>query len=144
MKKLLALLLALMLPLCAAAETYHATFNVAIDDAVFSACIKDLLRRFQEDPSLWTEHLALFVKSLAPRAKELIQMIREKFPSYREMGSHYLKEKRSIDTFAYLSLTAEIVVQELHQLLQLDYTTCIQEFHQAILDACQEIGRAHV
>lgn len=98
---------------------------------------KDLLRRFQEDPSLWTEHLAFFVESLAPRAKELIQMIREKFPSYREMGSHYLKEKRSIDTFAYLSLTAEIVVQELHQLLQLDYTTCIQEFHQAILDACQ-------
>lgn len=98
---------------------------------------KDLLRRFQEDPSLWTEHLALFVKSLAPRAKELIQMIREKFPSYREMGSHYLKEKRSIDTFAYLSLTAEIVVQELHQLLQLDYTTCIKEFHRAILDACQ-------
>ena len=78
---------------------------------------KDLLRRFQEDPSLWTEHLALFVESLSPRAKELIQMIREKFPSYRDMGSNYLKEKRSIDTFAYLSLTAEIVVQELHQRL---------------------------
>lgn len=98
---------------------------------------KDLLRRFQEDPSLWTEHLALFVESLAPRARDIVHMIREKFPSYREMGSNYLKEKRSIDTFAYLSLTAEIVVQELHQLLQLDYTACIQEFHQAILDACQ-------
>lgn len=51
MKKLLALLLALMLPLCAAAETYHATFSVAIDDAVFSACIKDLLRRFPGVPA---------------------------------------------------------------------------------------------
>lgn len=98
---------------------------------------KDLLRCFQEDPSLWTEHLALFVESLAPRTKDIIQMIRDKFPSYREMGGQYLKEKRPIDMFAFLSLTAEIVVQELHQLLQLDYNDCIQGFQLAILEACQ-------
>lgn len=97
---------------------------------------KDVLRRFQEDPSLWTEHLALFVESIAPRAGDIVQMIQDKFPDYREMGGQHLTEKRTIDIFAFLSLTAEIVVQELHQLLQLNYTACIQEFHHAILATC--------
>lgn len=45
MKKLLALLLALMLPVCALADTVQVVLESKTDDVVFAACIKEMLQK---------------------------------------------------------------------------------------------------
>ncbi len=97
---------------------------------------KDLLRTYQAAPGLWTEYLAWFVSHLAPHAVEVIAYIKAYFQRYRDIGGRYLTEKRLIDTYACLAITADIVTREVQGFLSLepDYVSLLQV---DILKVCQ-------
>lgn len=97
---------------------------------------KDLLHRYQTDPSLWTEYLAQFVKQIAPEAPAAIQYIRKRFPEYRTKAERYLSEKRLVDTFACLSITADLAVMMAQKHMPIDNAFRIN-LHDAVLAVCQ-------
>lgn len=72
MKKLLALLLSLVLPVCALAETYEMTLQVSTDDEVFPAYAKALLQRIPgmtaQDADKYANMLRALLKNSAVTA----------------------------------------------------------------------------
>lgn len=101
---------------------------------------RDLLREFQEDPSRWTEYLALFVSELAPHANEVIQTIRTKFLSLRKFGQSFLKENRLADTYAFLALTTEIILSVMGRFLPNEAESYRQVIYPALQEACLASG----
>ena len=97
---------------------------------------KAILQQYQEDPTLWTEYLAQFVAQLAPEAPKAIKFIKKQFPIYRTEAEKYMSEKRLIDTYAYLSITADLAVAMAQKNLPID-DTARARFHAAVLTVCQ-------
>lgn len=97
---------------------------------------KELLRGFQEDPSRWTEYLALFVSELAPQANNIIDVVRRTYLDFRKVGEERLKEKRLADTYAFLALTTELVLQVMGRFLPESPDNYRQVIYPAIWGAC--------
>lgn len=97
---------------------------------------KTLLHKFQENPALWTEYLALFVEHAAPRAGDIIRYIAEKFPLYRKEGEGLLKERRLVDTYAWLAVTADILVQVLQTVVNIQAENTQKAFHDDAMRVC--------
>lgn len=67
MKKLLALLLALMLPVCALAETFQVNLETKADDALFSVCAKEILQKI---PGLLTKDAEKYATAISALMKD--------------------------------------------------------------------------
>lgn len=70
-----------------------------------------LLRRYQDNPALWTTNYVGFLQWVGENWGALCGLIRETFPSLRQQMSDAAPEPRLADTGAVLALTAEVLLR---------------------------------
>lgn len=71
---------------------------------------KEILAEFQLDPTQWTGHLYHFVAACQHNVEDMVLFIQHEFPAYRKRGEEAIQERRLIDTYAWLSITARLFV----------------------------------
>ena len=100
---------------------------------------KALLAEFQKNPALWTGYLENFVAFGERNAIAIIARISDQFPQLREQASKVIRERRLVDAFAALYLTAEVCVSYIRGIsdLHLNYEDELAKFSQDILTVCQ-------
>lgn len=107
---------------------------VQIEKGTFDGTV---LKRFQDEPYLWTEYLALFVDSLLAVIPDVVNRIAGDFPKYREQAEQVLKERRLVDIYCCLVITAEIILTVASKLSGGDWLgSLLAKFEQAVLDCC--------
>lgn len=99
---------------------------------------KTLLSEFQKNPALWTGYLENFVSFCERNATSIIARIRDQFPQLREQASKVIKERRLVDAYAALYLTAEIFISYIRRIsnLPLNYEAELAKFSQTIRTVC--------
>lgn len=101
---------------------------------------KVLLAEFQDNPALWTEYLKVFVDFCTKRADAIISFVKTRFPVLRDRAAQVIAERRLIDAYACLSLTAEIVLNFVAPHLNMsdsDKTAVYARYDAAILETCR-------
>lgn len=76
---------------------------LTVDKSTFNGVV---LKRFQNHPYLWTEYLATFVNVLFSIIPDVILRIRNSFQTYREQAEKTIRERRLVDTYCWLAVTA--------------------------------------
>lgn len=69
-----------------------------------------LLRRFQDNPTLWTSIYAHFLPWVGAHWTQLVAQITQSFPELRTEYSNVISEPRLVDTGAVLELTGKILL----------------------------------
>lgn len=96
-----------------------------------------VLKRFQEEPYLWTEYLACFVDSLFTAIPDVISRIQTNFQQYREMAERVIRERRLVDTYCCLAVTAQIVLETAEKVSGESLRDrWLKKFEQIALEAC--------
>ena len=70
-----------------------------------------VLKQFQEAPYLWTEYLACFVDSIFTAVPDVVVRIKEGFLSCRTQAETVIRERRLVDTYCCLAVTAQLVLE---------------------------------
>ena len=70
----------------------------------------DILKQYQRAPFLWTEYLACFVDALPAVIPDVVERIQAAFPQYRVRAEEVLQERRLIDTYCWLAVTAQLTL----------------------------------
>lgn len=73
---------------------------------------KELLKFYQDNPTIFTTHIKYLTDYIAEKYNELVQYIKMQFPKYREIFSKILTESRLVDAAVCLKITAEIVLDK--------------------------------
>lgn len=97
----------------------------------------DVLKQYQEMPYLWTEYLACFVDALPNVIPDVVERIQSVFPQYRVRAEKALQERRLIDTFCWLAVTARLTLEIASKLSGADQLgQWLAPLEQAALTAC--------
>lgn len=106
----------------------------------------DILSEFQANPTRWTGHLRNFVVACESNPEAIISLIATLFPEYRQNGAQHLKERRLIDTFSWLAITARIFtdyMKQVHPTLPgTERERLYQSMERMVLETCQKSERA--
>lgn len=96
-----------------------------------------ILKQFQSAPYLWTEYLACFVDALPIVISNVVEQIQSIFPQCRDRAEKVLQERRLVDTYCCLEVTAQIVLEVASKISGLDMKAQWQDlFDQIVLNAC--------
>lgn len=101
---------------------------------------KILLAEFQENPALWTEYLKIFVDFCTKNADKIISFVKSGFPALRDKAAQVISERRLVDAYACLSLTAEIVLNFVAPYLSMadsDKMAIYARYDAAVLETCR-------
>ena len=97
----------------------------------------DVLKQFQEAPYLWTEYLSCFVDALPSVIPDVVERIQTVFPHYRDQAEAVLQERRLIDTYCWLAVTAQLTLEVASKLAGLDLLgQWLAQMEQAVLTTC--------
>lgn len=101
---------------------------------------KALLAEFQADPTVWTECLKVFVNFCVKNANDIISFVQAQFPVPRERAAQVISERRLVDAYVCLSLTAKIVLDFVAPYLSMpdeDKSTTYAQFDAVLLECCR-------
>ena len=97
----------------------------------------DILKQYQEMPYLWTEYLSCFVDALPNVIPNVVERIRSSFPQYRVHAEEVLPERRLIDTYCWLAVTAHLTLEVASKLSGTDLLgQWLAPLEEAALTAC--------
>lgn len=97
----------------------------------------DVLKQFQEAPYLWTEYLSCFVDALPSVIPDVVERIQAAFPHCRARAEEVLQERRLIDTYCWLAITAQVTLEAASKLSDIDLLgQWLPQLEQAILLTC--------
>lgn len=97
----------------------------------------DILKQYQEMPYLWTEYLSCFVDALPTVIPNVVERIQSSFPQYRVHAEEVLQERRLIDTYCWLAVTARLTLEVASKLSGADLLgQWLEPLEQAALTAC--------
>ena len=97
----------------------------------------DILKQYQEMPYLWTEYLSCFVDALPNVIPNVVERIRSSFPQYRVHAEEVLQERRLIDTYCWLAVTAHLTLEVASKLSGTDLLgQWLAPLEEAALTAC--------
>lgn len=97
----------------------------------------DILKQYQEMPYLWTEYLSCFVDALPNVIPNVVERIRASFPQYRVHAEEVLQERRLIDTYCWLAVTAHLTLEVASKLSGTDLLgQWLAPLEEAALTAC--------
>ena len=97
----------------------------------------EVLKQFQEAPYLWSEYLACFVDALPSVIPDVVERIQAQFPLYRAQGERVLQERRLIDTYCCLAITARLTLEVASKLSGADWLSqWLTQMEDAVLTAC--------
>ena len=96
-----------------------------------------VLKQFQAEPYLWTEYLACFVDSLFTAIPDVISQIQTNFQQYRGMAERVIRERRLVDTYCCLAVTAKIVLETAEKVSGEPFRDqWLKKFEQIALEVC--------
>lgn len=101
---------------------------------------KVLLADFQDNPAFWTEYLKVFVDFCTKSAEGIISFVKAQFPVLRNRAAQVIVERRLVDAYACLSLTAEIVLNFAAPHLGMsdnDKAAVYARYDAAVLETCR-------
>ena len=96
-----------------------------------------VLKQFQEAPYLWTEYLACFVDSILTAVPDVVVRIKEGFLSCRTQAETVIRERRLVDTYCCLAVTAQLVLETAEKMTGDSFRAqWLTRFEQIALEAC--------
>ncbi len=107
---------------------------LTVDKGTFNGIV---LKRFQDHPYLWTEYLATFVDILFATVPDVIPRIQSGFQSYRKQAEKVIRERRLVDTYCCLAVTARLVLETADGVTGKQYRDeLLPQFEHILLSVC--------